>query len=165
MPRSRANVYDRISHFWGKISGVTLESNPSGTTIVKSGVTATVVSATNINATKVKATQSANAGGTGYNLPYYNAGGLLLAAGKVGMTTGTTKVDASYFGMAAVYFCVATAGVTNLMNKTGTTGHMYVTTANPIPAAGVSRVYFRWLNGLGSVIAKPVSVQYFAVGI
>lgn len=106
-----------------------------------------------------------NSGGAGYTLPFLGATGLLCDVGQIGITTGVTKVEASYFGFAAIHFCLASVGVTNLMNKSGTSGQIFVTTAKAIPAAGVSRVYFRWKDGGGALIAKPASVQYFAVGV
>jgi hypothetical protein len=151
MSRSRGNNSDRGNRFNTYVSGVTFQTNPSGVTLSKgSGIQGNVMT---------------NSGGAGYTLPFTSASGLLCAAGQVGMTTGVTKIEAAYFGFAAIHFCIANAGVTNLMNKTGTTGHLYVTTSKAIPATGVSRVYFRWLNGGGAVIPKPVSVQYFVVGV
>ena len=168
MPRARGHSAERGSLFNSYVSGVTFQTNPSGTTIVKSGVTATVVSTTNINATTIKGTNLKNAGGTGYVLPYLGAAGLLMAVGAVDNPpdTGVTKVDAAYFGFASIYFCAVSVGVTNL--QTGAvTAQAMVTTSKPIPATGVSRVYFRAYAGsvAGNVLKRPASVQYFAIGV
>jgi len=178
MPRARGNSSDRGNRFNTYVSGVTFQTNPSGVTIYKesidatyvsaSSVTGTVVSSTNLNATTIKGTNLKNAGGTGYVLPYLGAAGLLMDVGAVDNppTTGVTKVDAAYFGFASIYFCSVSVGVTNL--QTGAvTAQAMVTTAKPIPATGVSRVYFRAYAGnvAGSVLKRPASIQYFAVGV
>ena len=166
MPRARGHSAERGSLFNTYVSGVTFQSNPSGTTIVKSGVTATVVSTTNINATKITGQTLVNAGGSGFVLPYVGATGLLMDAGQIANgAAGVTKVDAAYFGFAAIYFCLASVGVTNVMNKSGTSSHVHVTTSKAIPATGVSRVYFRVKDAAGAAVAKPCSVQYFAIGV
>lgn len=152
MARSRGNSNDRGNRVNTYISGVTFQTNPSGVTLSKNG--------------GIQGNVMTNSGGAGYSLPFTSASGLLCAAGQVANgAAGVTKVDASYFGFSAVRFCLAIPGVTNLMNKSGTSGHVLVTTAKPIPAAGVSRVYFRFLNAAGQAIAKPASIQYFAVGV
>jgi len=107
-----------------------------------------------------------NSGGAGYTLPFLGATGLLMDAGQIANgAAGVTKVDAAYFGFAAIYFCLASVGVTNVMNKSGTSSHVHVTTSKAIPATGVSRVYFRVKDAAGAAVAKPCSVQYFAIGV
>jgi len=165
MPRARGNNSDRGNRFNTYVSGVTLQTNPSGATIVKSGVTATVVSATSINATKLTATSLTNATGDGYTLPYLTTGLLMKTGIMNGLTgSGSTKVDAAFFGLTGILFCIAAPAVTN-QQCGGTTLLVRVTTANVSrPAAGVSRVYFRVCSALGTAQKKPVSVQYFAIG-
>jgi len=164
MARARRTRTESRDRYWGTRSGVTFETIASGTTISYSGVTATVLSGTYINATQLKGTQLVNATGSGYVMPFMTTG-LLAKVGSVGITTGVTKVEASYFGLSAVYFCLAALGVTNLTNTSGTSCFIQVTTAKPIPAAGVSRVYFRLRDAGGAAVVKPVSAQYFAVGV
>jgi hypothetical protein len=145
MPRARQNVYARPSRIYGAVSGVTFETNPSGVSISKNQI----------------------AMDGGQVLPdTQRAAGTLIATGAVNNSTssGVTKIEASYFGFSAILFCMAGLGVTN--SQTGAVScQVTVTTAKPIPATGVSRVYFRTLNALGALTKKPVSVQYFAVGV
>ena len=166
MPRARGNTYDRGNRFNTFVSGVTFQTSPSGTTIVKSGVTGSVVYGTTVKAATIFVGDAVkNSTGSGYTMPFLTTG-LLAKVGQVANgAAGVTKADAAYFGLSSIYFCVASLGVTNLMNNSGTSAHVQVTTSKPIPAAGVSRVYFRVKNAAGAAVAKPCSIQYFAIGI
>ena len=168
MPRAHRGSTERKSRNWGWQSGVTFETIPSGTSVVNSGVTTPVVSATNINTTKLTAETLTNSGGAGYVLPFVGATGLLMDVGAVDNppSTGVTKIEAAYFGFTSIYFCAASVGVTNLQTGAAT-AQVIVTTSKPIPATGVSRVYFRAFAGnvAGSVLKRPASVQYFAIGV
>jgi len=157
MPRLRENASARGSRFSGVISGTTFVTAPSGTTIYNTTVEAGTVGTDNL----------VNTGGTGYTLPYLTGTGLLMATGKVQVpaATGVTKVDAAYFGLTAVLFCVAQASA--LLATAGSTlAWTRVTTSKGtlFPTAGVSRVYFRNYMLAGAALKKNVSVQYFAVG-
>ena len=151
MPRARGNSSDRGNRFNTFVSGVTFQTNPSGVTLSKgSGIQGDVMT---------------NSGGAGYTLPFLGASGLLCDIGEVGITAGVTKIEAAYFGFSAIYFCLATAGSTNVINKSAATGAVVVTTANGFKSAGVSRVYFRYFGDAGTKLLKPVSAQYFAIGV
>lgn len=162
--RARGNSSDRGSRFNTYISGVTFQTSPSGSTIVKSGVTATVVSATNLNATTITGTNLVNAAETGYVLPYSTATGKGMVTGVIAIpTAGVTKVEASYFGFTAVNFCIAQVGTTNVSNTTQAAIVVTTSKGSLFPTAGVSRVYFRAYQA-GVAMTKVASAQYFAIG-
>lgn len=147
----------RSSHYFENLSGVTLQTNPSGVTIYKSTILSSILKTDNL----------ANAGGIGYSLPYLNEGALKLATGVVQSpaASGVTKIEASYFGLTAIKFCTAKAIALN--GGTGSTlSWTRVTTSKGslIPTAGVSRVFFRTFANSGAALKKDVSIAYFAVG-
>ncbi len=151
MPRARGHNSQRGTRANTYISGVTFQTSPSGVTLSKgSGIQGDVMT---------------NSAGAGYTIPHLTTGLLMKTGGFNNNTSsGTTKADAAYFGLSAIKFCIANIACTNVMNG-GTTGlTVTVTASKPIPAAGVSRVYFRVRDAAGSACKKPVSVQYFAVG-
>ena len=158
MPRARENASARGSRYAGVVSGTTFVTTPSGVTIYKGQVDFTTWTVDGL----------VNTGGTGYTLPYLSGTGLLMATGVIAnpITTGVTKVEASFFGMTAVNFCWATVGVTNLQSQVAT-AQVHVTTAKEsiFTSAGVSRVYFRAYTGTGEALKRPASIQYFAIGV
>jgi len=146
MTRARRDNNARGSRNYGKLSGVTITTNPSGVTIYKGKVDYT----------------------SGYSLPYATTSGLKMTTGILETTDGASggTLARQALGLSAIYNVFASASSKGaIADVTGiaVVCHPEGTKSFGANCTQVTFVTFK-LNRSGVTYNSKVSIHYFAIG-
>jgi len=142
MARPKRDNNSRSSRTWGKISGVTITTIPSGVTITKNNIDLTA----------------------GYVLPYATADDMIMTSGILANSGGS--IARQTLGLSAIYNVIASASSKSAYSSVTGLAVMVTPEGGKSFGSGCTQVTFTpyKLNRAGVTHPGSCSIHYFAIG-